>query len=244
MFHIIIPARFGSVRLPGKALLPIEGKPLLGWVWERASSVGAISVIVATDDKRIRDVMTELGADVEMTSPDHVSGTDRVAEVIKNRALPDNEMVVNLQGDEPMMPISHIQLVAEILRDVTEADMSTLMEPLAFDESLEPSVVKVVVSETGRALYFSRSRIPANRDGANETPLYRHLGLYAYRVKFLKRFVSWPISPLEQSESLEQLRALSHDAHIQMGRVAQSDSIGVDTEEDLVMVRRLMAANS
>ena len=242
MFNIVIPARFGSTRLPGKALLPIAGKPMLAWVWERAMQAGAERVVVATDDERIADEMTDRGAEVVMTRADHASGTDRLAEVAKQLAWKEEAIVVNLQGDEPLMPVTNIQRVAAMLSETTGADMATLMEPLEPADANQQSVVKVVASETGRALYFSRSPIPAHREGGVPAPLFRHIGLYAYRAGFLKAFVEWPPAVAEQSESLEQLRALAHDAYIQIELAPEAVPAGVDTEADLAAVRALLGA--
>ena len=242
MFNIVIPARFGSTRLPGKALLPIAGKPMLAWVWERAMQAGAERVVVATDDERIADEMTDRDAEVVMTRADHASGTDRLAEVAKQLAWKEEAIVVNLQGDEPLMPVTNIQRVAAMLSETTGADMATLMEPLEPADANQQSVVKVVASETGRALYFSRSPIPAHREGGVPAPLFRHIGLYAYRVGFLKAFVEWPPAVAEQSESLEQLRALAHDALIQIELAPEAVPAGVDTEADLAAVRALLGA--
>jgi 3-deoxy-manno-octulosonate cytidylyltransferase (CMP-KDO synthetase) len=242
MFNIVIPARFGSTRLPGKALLPIAGKPMLAWVWERAMQAGAERVVVATDDERIADEMTDRDAEVVMTRADHASGTDRLAEVAKQLAWKEEAIVVNLQGDEPLMPVTNIQRVAAMLSETTGADMATLMEPLEPADANQQSVVKVVASETGRALYFSRSPIPAHREGGVPAPLFRHIGLYAYRVGFLKAFVEWPPAVAEQSESLEQLRALAHDALIQIELAPEAVPAGVDTEADLAAVRALLRA--
>jgi 3-deoxy-manno-octulosonate cytidylyltransferase (CMP-KDO synthetase) len=242
MFNIVIPARFGSTRLPGKALLPIADKPMLAWVWERAMQAGAEHVVVATDDERIAEEMTNRGAEVAMTRSDHASGTDRLAEVAELLAWKEAAIVVNLQGDEPLMPVVNIQRVATMLSETEGADMATLMEPLEAADADRQSVVKVVASETGRALYFSRSPIPAHREGGVPAPLFRHIGLYAYRAGFLKDFVEWPPAAAEQSESLEQLRALAHDAHIQIELAPEAVPAGVDTEADLAAVRALLVA--
>ena len=244
MFHIVIPARYGSTRLPGKALLPIADKPMLAWVWERAQAAAAQSVWVATDDERIRDQMTEYGAQVMMTRADHASGTDRLAEVAERAGFAEGEVVVNLQGDEPLMPVANIRRVAAMLAETPEAHMATLMEPLAESDRDNPSVVKVVASASGRALYFSRATIPFNRDGQAAVAMWRHIGLYAYRVGFLRRFVSWPPTALEQSESLEQLRALAHDCHIQIEPACEPVPPGVDTPEDLAHIRQLLSDGS
>jgi 3-deoxy-manno-octulosonate cytidylyltransferase (CMP-KDO synthetase) len=242
MFNIVIPARFGSTRLPGKALLHIADKPMVAWVWERAMQAGAEHVVVATDDQRIVDEMTSRGAQVAMTRADHASGTDRLAEVVDQLGWVDDAIVVNLQGDEPLMPVGNIQRVAAMLNETAGADMATLMEPLAAADADQQSVVKVVASETGRALYFSRSAIPFHREGGVPAPMFRHIGLYAYRAGFLQTFVGWPPAVAEQSESLEQLRALAHDAHIQIELAPATVAAGVDTESDLAAVRALLGA--
>ena len=242
MFNIVIPARFGSTRLPGKALLPIADKPMVAWVWERAMQAGAEHVVVATDDQRIVDEMTSRGAQVAMTRTDHASGTDRLAEVVDQLEWADEAIVVNLQGDEPLMPVANIQRVAAMLNETAGADMATLMEPLAAADADQQSVVKVVSSEAGRALYFSRSAIPFHREGGVPAPMFRHIGLYAYRAGFLQTFVGWPPAVAEQSESLEQLRALAHDAHIQIELAPETVPAGVDTESDLAAVRALLGA--
>ena len=240
MFNIVIPARFGSTRLPGKALLPIADKPMVAWVWERAMQAGAKQVVVATDDKRIADEMSSRGAQVAMTCVGHASGTDRLAEAVGQLGWRGDTIVVNIQGDEPLMPVANIQRVAAMLDETGGADMATLMEPLVLADAEQQSVVKVVASETGRALYFSRSAIPFCREGGIPAPLFRHIGLYAYRAGFLDTFVGWPPAAAEQSESLEQLRALAHDAHIQIELAPEAVPAGVDTESDLAAVRALL----
>ena len=155
MFNIVIPTRFGSTRLPGKALLPIADKPMVAWVWERAMQAGAEQVVVATDDERIADEMSSRGAQVAMTRADHASGTDRLAEAVDQLGWRGDTIVVNVQGDEPLMPVANIQRVAAMLDETGGADMATLMEPLVLADAEQQSVVKVVASETGRALYFS-----------------------------------------------------------------------------------------
>ncbi len=240
MFNIVIPARFGSTRLPGKALLPIAEKPMVAWVWERAMQAGAEQVVVATDDERIADEMSSRGAQVAMTRVDHASGTDRLAEVVAQLGWRGDAIVVNVQGDEPLMPVANIQRVAAMLNDTAGADMATLMEPLVLAEAEQQSVVKVVASETGRALYFSRSAISCHRKGGVPAPMFRHIGLYAYRADFLNTFVGWSPTAAEQSESLEQLRALAHDAHIQIELAPEAVPAGVDTESDLAAVRALL----
>ena len=240
MFTVVIPARYGSTRLPGKALLRINGKPMIAWVWERAMRAGADRVCIATDDVRIRDEMVGRGAEVQMTSAEHTSGTDRLAEVVQQLSLADDTIIVNLQGDEPLMPVANIQRVAAMLSEQSSADMATLMEPLEHQEVAKASVVKVVASETGRALYFSRAAIPSRRDDTAGAECHRHIGLYAYRAQFLLRFVSWPPAAIELSESLEQLRALAHDAHIHIELAPEATPIGVDTQEDFDAIQQLL----
>ena len=242
MFNIVIPARFASTRLPGKALLPIADKPMVAWVWERAMQAGAEQVVVATDEQRIADEMTSRGAQVAMTRVDHASGSDRLAEVVDQLGWGEDTIVVNVQGDEPLMPVVNIQRVAAILNETAGADMATLMEPLDPADAEQQSIVKVVASDTGRALYFSRSAIPFHREGGVPAPVFRHIGLYAYRAGFLNTFVGWPPAAAEQSESLEQLRALAHDVHIQIELAPEAVPAGVDTESDLAAVRALLGA--
>ena len=215
---------------------------MVAWVWERAMQAGAEHVVVATDDQRIADEMISRGAQVAMTRADHASGTDRLAEVVAQLGWAGDAIVVNLQGDEPLMPVANIQRVAAMLNQKVGADMATLMEPLAASDADRQSVVKVVASETGRALYFSRSTIPFHREGGVPAPLFRHIGLYAYRARFLKIFVRWPPAVAEQSESLEQLRALAHDAHIQVELAPETVPAGIDTESDLDAVRAALGA--
>ena len=215
---------------------------MVAWVWERAMQAGAEHVVVATDDQRIADEMISRGAQVAMTRADHASGTDRLAEVVDQLGWAGDAIVVNLQGDEPLMPVANIQRVAAMLNQKVGADMATLMEPLAALDADRQSVVKVVASETGRALYFSRSTIPFHREGGVPAPLFRHIGLYAYRARFLKIFVRWPPAVAEQSESLEQLRALAHDAHIQVELAPETVPAGIDTESDLDAVRAALGA--
>lgn len=248
MYHIVIPARFGSTRLPGKALADIHGKPMIWWVWHRACQSSAASVIVATDHPEIATIMQSAGAQVAMTRDDHPSGTDRLAEVADQQQWNDDTVVVNLQGDEPMMPVVNLEQVALELARHPVASVATLSEPIAtLDDFSNPAVVKVVATAEGNASYFSRAMIPFPRGGAKEhaTELLhsarRHVGLYAYRCGFLREFVAWPPAPTEKLESLEQLRALYHDRVIRVQPALESVPVGVDTFEDLELVRRLMA---
>lgn len=220
---------------------------MLWWVWRQACAAGAQSVVIATDDVRIADVMTAAGADVAMTDAKHASGTDRLAEVAQQRDWAEGSVVVNVQGDEPLMPIANIQQVAEELIEHPGASMATLSEPLSSPEQLDdPSVVKVVVSALGNALYFSRAAIPFQRDTSDElcrirlASARRHIGLYAYRCGFLQAFTQWPPSVTETLESLEQLRALDRGHTIRISDAAESVPAGVDTLEDLERARSLL----
>ena len=251
MFHVIIPARFGSTRLPGKPLLPIGDRPLIQWVWQSAIDSGAASVLIATDDERIRAAALEFGADCVMTSAHHVSGTDRIAETARAKGFAADDIVVNLQGDEPMMPAQVIASVAQALRDVAGADISTAAAPIrSLREFLDPNCVKALRDPDGRALYFSRAPVPWPRDSiAAERPAsfvgaWRHIGIYAYRVRSLLQFAAWPPTPLETTEKLEQLRALEHGMHIHVATLRESPPAGVDTPEDLERVRASLRKSS
>ncbi|HEY0749197.1 MAG TPA: 3-deoxy-manno-octulosonate cytidylyltransferase [Steroidobacteraceae bacterium] len=243
-FHVIIPARFGSTRLPGKPLLMIGDRPLIQWVWQSARASGAASVMVATDDERIRAAAMKFGAECLMTSPQHPSGTDRIAEISRAKQLADDDVVVNLQGDEPAMPAEVIAKVAGALLDDASSDIATAIAPIeSLREFLDPNCVKALRAEDGRALYFSRAPVPWPRDSiAADQPAafagaWRHIGLYAYRVRSLLQFAAWPPTPLESTEKLEQLRALEHGMRIHLVRLAQSPPAGVDTPADLDRVR-------
>jgi 3-deoxy-manno-octulosonate cytidylyltransferase (CMP-KDO synthetase) len=247
MFHVIIPARFAASRLPGKPLLLIEGRPLIQWVWQRAQDSGARSVRIATDDVRIRDAAAKFGAECVMTSPDHASGTDRIAEVARTCGLGAEEVVVNLQGDEPMMPGAQI---ARVAAGVTGGvDIATAVAPLALlEEFLDPNCVKALRARDGRALYFSRAPVPWPRDNVSGgrpngvKGAWRHIGIYAYRVRSLLQFASWAPTPLELTEKLEQLRALEHGMHIHLVTLDEPPPAGVDTPQDLERIRSLLAA--
>jgi 3-deoxy-manno-octulosonate cytidylyltransferase (CMP-KDO synthetase) len=245
-FVVVIPARYASTRLPGKPLVDIAGKPMVQHVWERALHSKATQVVVATDDERISSVVRGFGGEVVMTRVDHPSGTDRLQEVAVQLGLKNNEAVVNVQGDEPLIPPAAINQVAAILLQNTRADMATLCEAI-HDEAIfrDPNAVKVVCNEQGEALYFSRAPIAYPRDGllsVSGTLLpwgYRHIGIYAYRAAFLHRYVSWPPCDLEQTEKLEQLRALYKGCVIQVAEAQDKIPAGVDTAHDLEMVRKL-----
>jgi 3-deoxy-manno-octulosonate cytidylyltransferase (CMP-KDO synthetase) len=245
MFHVVVPARYAATRLPGKPLLPIAGKPLIQWVWERACASGAASVTVATDDERIRQAAARFGAECVMTSQRHASGTDRIAEIVRGRGFAADDVVVNLQGDEPLMPPSVIAQVAAALRP--GIDIATAVAPIEdLAEFLDPSCVKALRALDGRALYFSRAPVPWPRDSvADGRPTafmgaWRHIGIYAYRVSSLLEFAAWAPTSLEVAESLEQLRALEHGMNIQLVALAEAPPAGVDTPEDLERVRDLI----
>jgi len=234
---IIIPARYGSTRLPGKPLIKIKNKPIIQWVYEKArASKYAGNVIVATDDERIYNVVKEFG-NVQMTSPDHQSGSDRIAEIIRNN--PEIEIAVNVQGDEPLIKPESIDKAIKALIDNKDADISTLIRKIDDKtESNNPNVVKVVTANNGDALYFSRSPIPFERN-EGQTPLYAHIGLYAYRRESLLKMTSLPQSPLEKAESLEQLRALQNGMKIKTA-VVDYKPIGIDTQEDVEYFSKLV----
>ncbi len=247
-FKIIIPARYASTRLPGKPLLDIAGKPMIQHVHERAKESLASEVIIATDDERIAQVAKDFGADVCMTRSDHISGTDRLAEVAALRSFTDADIIINVQGDEPCLPASLINQVAEDLAEHSDADIATLYAQITQEKQVfDPNVVKVVMDSQGYALYFSRAPIPWMRDHFDkESPLppllphYRHIGLYGYRASFLKHYAELSSCILEQEESLEQLRALFHGKKIHLTAAQIDPGHGVDTEQDLIAVRQLL----
>lgn len=251
MFTVLIPARFTSTRLPGKPLADIAGKPMVVRVAERAVEAGAQQVVVATDDERIKVAVEASGVAACLTSVDHPTGTDRLAEAAKLLALDDETIVVNVQGDEPLLSPALIRAVAELLAAHPEAAIATACHPIAdAAEAFNPNVVKVVLDHERYALYFSRATIPWARDafagGPTDVPaglpLYRHYGLYAYRVGFLLRFPALAPAPIERFEALEQLRALWHGFRIVVEITAGTPAPGVDTPEDLERVRALFAA--
>lgn len=250
-FYVVIPARYASSRLPAKPLKDIAGKPMIQHVYERACESAATQVIIATDDERIEQAARAFGATVCMTSPYHQSGTDRLQEVVSQLGLPDDAIVVNVQGDEPLIPPAVINQVAQNLASEGSASVATLCEPIeSVEDFCNPNIVKVVMDAQGRALYFSRAPIPYPRDAfAGEGRALpegfvarRHIGIYAYRVGLLHRFVTWDQAPLERFESLEQLRVMWQGESIHVAEACQSVPGGVDTELDLDRVRRLLGS--
>jgi 3-deoxy-manno-octulosonate cytidylyltransferase (CMP-KDO synthetase) len=246
-FIAIIPARFASSRLPGKPLADIGGKPMVVHVMERAKESGADRVIVATDHPDVFAAVQAAGGEVCMTRADHQSGTERLAEVIELYGFSDEDIIVNVQGDEPLVPPVIIKQVAENLASC-EAGMATLAVPIeTAEEAFNPNAVKVVMDAKGFALYFSRATIPWERERfakSKETvgdTFLRHIGIYAYRAGFIRRYVNWAPSPLEHIELLEQLRVLWYGEKIHVAVAKEVPSVGVDTPEDLQRVRELLA---
>lgn len=260
-FIVVIPARLASTRLPNKPLLDIAGKPMLQWVWERARRSAASRVVVATDDARVADAVAAFGGEVCMTKSTHESGTDRIQEVAEQLALDDDQIIVNVQGDEPLIPPAVIDQVAQNLASSDRAGIATLAKRIRHrDEIFNPNVVKVVVDNTLHALYFSRAPMPWDReawdkavwneramstgDALVESDLAsewaRHIGIYAYRAGFLHNFVRWPVGRLERLEKLEQLRALENGVAIHVDESWEEIPPGVDTAEDLERVRAIL----
>ena len=237
-FVVVIPARYHSTRLPGKPLLEIAGKSMIQRAWEGAKQSSADAVIVATDDQRIYQAVRDFGADVEMTSIDHSSGSDRVQEVVQKLGFSPDQIVVNVQGDEPLLPSEIIDQVAINLKNTPPAGIATLASVLTKEpEFNNPSVVKVVRDKNGFALYFSRSPIPQSLTFKSVDVGFKHIGIYAYRLGVLNRFVSYPIGDLERVERLEQLRALENGIQIHVGIVEHDLPKGVDTQADLEHAR-------
>lgn len=243
-FTVVIPARYHSMRLPGKMLLDIAGTPMVLRVVERARKSKAAAVYVATDDERIRIACASAGADVLMTNPAHASGTDRIAEVAQQLGLGTDDIIVNVQGDEPLIPPAVIDQVAANLAARPETGICTLYSLVSAEaEFRNPNAVKLVTDTRGRVLYFSRAPIPWPRDGLTADSLAlakRHIGLYAYRVNVLQQFVGWPPAPLEETEKLEQLRAMYNGVTIHAEPSCEFIPPGVDTAEDLEQVRSLV----
>lgn len=246
-FSVVIPARFASSRFPGKPLADLCGKPMLQHVFERACESEALRVVIATDDARIAAVAEGFGAEVCMTRAEHPSGTDRLQEVVQQLGFYADDIVVNVQGDEPLIPPRIINQVAHNLMAMPEAGIATLSEPIeSIDALTNPNVVKVVSDRMGMALYFSRATVPWPRDAfqqgvtlamPNQFAWQRHIGLYAYRVRLLNDFVTWPPAALEECECLEQLRALWNGVRIHVAPADEAPPAGVDTPEDLERVR-------
>lgn len=251
MKHIVIPARFSSSRLPGKPLLEIHGRPMILRVVDQAKKVaGFDDLCVATDDERIATVCRAEGVDVVMTSAEHPSGTDRLSEVARIKGWAIEDIIVNVQGDEPLLPALLVKQVAQLLEDQPESSMSTLCEPIhSLDEFQRDSIVKVAMSKHNQALYFSRATIPYDRDGAKQAEqqlhnqAYRHLGLYAYRVKLLQEYVTWDMGVLEKLESLEQLRVLENGHRIAIAIAEANLPPGVDTQADLDRLNQMDVSN-
>jgi len=248
-FIVVIPARHDSRRLPGKPLIVIAGKPMIQHVYERAVASGADDVIIATDDERVYKVVQDFGAHVCMTAVEHPSGSDRIAEVVHLKSYADQQIIVNLQGDEPMMPASLIGQVAEDLAIHGDASIATLCERIESAADLfDPHIVKVVMDQSGNALYFSRATIPWDRDAFAEslndlpenTDHFRHVGIYAYRAGFVREYVKWPICHLERMEALEQLRAMWYGHRIHVTIALEPAGHGVDTRKDLERVEALL----
>lgn len=247
-FTVIIPARFSSSRLPGKPLLMIGDKPMIQHVYEQALKSRAEKVIVATDDSKIMDVVKGFGGDASMTAVDHLSGTDRIQEVAQKYQLSDDHIVVNVQGDEPFIPPAVINQVADNLAQHSQAAVATLSESITqADDFFNPNIVKVVANQQQMALCFSRASIPFPRDIQAEalvanTDFYpqRHIGIYAYRVSLLHRFIHWQSAPIERLESLEQLRILFYGEHIHVDETCEVVPGGVDTPEDLERIRQCL----
>ncbi len=251
-FSVIIPARYASTRLPGKPLREIAGKPLIEHVLRCAQASGAEQVIVATDDERIAQAVKKLGAQTCMTAAQHRSGTERLAEVVSLLRIPEHRIIVNLQGDEPLIPPRIIHQVADNLEQHPPASVATLCAALENAADLfDPHVVKVVRDREGYALYFSRAPIPWDRsafaaEDVRELPhphYFRHIGIYAYRAGFIREYVNWPECELEKAEALEQLRVLWNGCRIHVAEALELPGPGVDTEADLARAAtRLMSA--
>lgn len=244
-FIVVIPARYASTRLPGKPLLDIAGKPMLQHVYERALQSSASAVYIATDDERVREAVLAFTPNVCMTRETHQSGTDRIQEVAAQLGLQEDEVIVNVQGDEPLIPPEAINQVAGSLDAFPDAGIASLYEAIMNEsEFRNPNIVKVVTDLQGYAHYFSRSPIPCYRDGAEQGAALgkRHIGIYAYRVSTLNRYVTWPQVPLELAEKLEQLRAMGHGVRIHMQESCVNMPGGVDTPEDLEAVRAFFHA--
>ena len=234
---IIIPARYHSTRLQGKPLIKVLNKPIIQWVWEKAIRVkSADTVIIATDNQEIYDCAKSFGADVEMTSENHKCGSDRIAEVAKK--YPDIAYIINLQGDEPMINTDCVEELIRQIKENNEADIATLLTEIQEQDSHDPNSVKCVVDINGYAMYFSRSKIPYERN-SGISKFYKHIGIYAYKREALFKMTSLPRADIEKTESLEQLRALYYGMKIKTS-VVEYNSIGIDTQEDLNAFKQLV----
>ncbi len=243
-YTIVIPARYGSSRFLGKPLADIAGKPMIQHVYERCQQSGASRIVVATDDERIVECVEGFGGTVCLTSTSHESGTERISEVIEILGLDEDEIIVNVQGDEPLIPPQVIDQVADNLRSRPAVNMATLAVKITQDEEKSSSnVVKVVSDKDGYALYFSRSLIPFQReqDINFDYSYLRHIGLYSYRAKFVKQYLTWQASPLEHIECLEQLRVLWHGEKLHVDIASQQPPPGVDSPEDLKLVQEMLS---
>ncbi|MCZ6802725.1 MAG: 3-deoxy-manno-octulosonate cytidylyltransferase [Proteobacteria bacterium] len=237
-FSIIIPARYASTRLPGKPLLDIKGKPLIQHVFETALNTQAKNIIIATDDDKIANTAESFGATVVLTSVEHPSGTDRIAEAVKQLEIEENEIIVNLQGDEYRLPVSLVNQVATNLFNNPDKQVATLCEVITtMDDYTDPNIVKVTFDKNNTAINFSRSPITANRLGGLPEEVYRHIGLYAYRAGYLQEFTHMPPCALEKAEGLEQLRVLYNGGKIHVEIAIDETGIGIDTAEDLEVAR-------
>lgn len=252
-FRVVVPARFASTRLPAKPLADLCGKPMVVRTLERAAESGAAEVWVATDHPDVATAVSAHGGQVVMTREDHPSGTDRLAEVVERLGWSDDSIVVNVQGDEPLIDPAVVRTVAHVLADAPEAAIATAAHPIRSAEAFfNPAVVKVVCDAAGNALYFSRAPVPWPRDAfakdrsvlPTDLPALHHVGLYAYRVRFLRQYAQLAPSPLEGVEMLEQLRALWHGHRIRVLTLDAAPAAGVDTEEDLARVRAILEAAS
>lgn len=250
-YKIVIPARYASSRLPGKPLIELAGKPMIQHVYERAQETGVAEIVVATDDERIQKTAEAFGAEVLMTDPAHENGTERIAEVVALKGWSDDTVIVNLQGDEPLIPRSLIEQTAAGLLDHPEAGMSSVCTPISSAaDGFDPNVVKTVLDKQGFAMYFSRAPIPWDRDLYKATqaqltsklPVYRHIGMYGYRASFLNQYRDMDTCPVEMAESLEQLRALWYGIKIHMTIIKQAPGHGVDTPDDVTRVEAELAA--
>jgi 3-deoxy-manno-octulosonate cytidylyltransferase (CMP-KDO synthetase) len=236
----VIPARYASTRFPGKVLCNLNGKPLIQWVHERVSKSGVDEVLVATDDEKVMEAVRKFGGRPVMTSPSHPSGTDRVREAVL-KAAPDCDIIVNVQGDEPLIPPEVINDLLSTMKSQPEIEMATVGVPVRRNEIADnPNIVKIVLDKSSFALYFSRSAIPFLRQGGEDMRLYKHWGIYAFRKNVLEKFVSLPESSLEKCEKLEQLRALENGIRIFVVESDFADSIGIDTPEDLEKARQIL----